>query len=115
MSYPPQGGYPPPGGYGGGYGAPAAAPANNMTMAVISLVVGVLCGGCLGAIPGIVAVVNANKVGGLAASGNYGGAQEAAGKAKTWAIIAFVVSAIVFVAGVILQLAVIGSDSSTNY
>ena len=105
MSYPPQGGY--------GGGAPAAAPDNNMTISVISLVVGVLCGGCLGAIPGIVAVVSAGKVGGLAASGNYGGAQEAAAKARKWAMIAFVVSAIVFVISLILNFAVL-SNSDTN-
>lgn len=104
MSYPSQGG-----------GAPAAVPNNNMTIAVISLVLGVLCGSCLGAIPGIIAVVNAGKVGGLAASGNYGGAQEAAANARRWAIIGFVITAIVFVLIVIIQIAAANSDTSTTY
>lgn len=104
MSYPPQGGY--------GGGPPQAAPDNNMTISVISLVVGVLCGGCLGAIPGIVAVVSAGKVGGLAASGNYGGAQEAAANARKWAMIGFAVTAVLFILGVILQLAVLGSSDT---
>jgi len=86
-----------------------------MTISVISLVVGVLCGGCLGAIPGIIAVVNAGKVGGLAASGNYGGAQEASAKARKWAMIAFIVSAVVFVVGIVLQLVVLGNtDTDTS-
>lgn len=104
MSYPPQGGY--------GGGPPQAAPDNNMTISVISLVVGVLCGGCLGAIPGIVAVVNAGKVGGLAASGNYGGAQEAAANARKWAMIAFVVTAVIFVAVVIINILAAGSSNT---
>lgn len=103
--------YPPPAGYGGGgYGAPAAAPDNNMTIAAISLAVGVFCGGCLAAIPGVVAVVNASKVKGLAASGNYGGAQEAAANARKWAMIGFVVTAVLFVLIVLLN--VVASSSS---
>lgn len=113
MSYPPppaQPAYP-----GGGYAAPA--PNNNMPISIGSLVAGVLCGGCLGAIPGIIAVVNAGKVGNLAAQGDQAGAQTAAANARKWAIIGFVVTAVLFVliVGANILLGAAAEDNNTTY
>ena len=85
MSYPPQGGH-------GG-----SAPPNNMGIAIASLVAGIMCGCGVTAIPGVFAVVQANKVQGLAVSGQHGAATEAAAKARKYAMLGFVVTAVAFV------------------
>lgn len=96
---------PPPAPAGGFGGAPVAQPENNMKLAVGALVAGILCGGCLGIIPGVVSLVQANKVNGLYQTGDMAGATAAADKAKTWAYIGFGVSAVIFVVVVILNVA----------
>jgi len=90
-------------------------PANNQGLAIGSVIAGVLCGGCLGVIPGIVALVSASKVNNLHAQGDAHGALEAARRARTWAIIGFVVSAVIFVIVVVLQVAVLNSSDTTTY
>jgi hypothetical protein len=101
VSYPPQGG-----------GAP---PKNNMAISIVSLVIG-LSGCVLFAIPGIMAVVQAGKVNGLAQSGQHGAAVEAAAKARRYAIIGLVISGIAIVLGIILFVVVValGDDNSTT-
>lgn len=103
---------PPPPAAAGGYGAPAAQPENNMKLAIGALVAGVLCGGCLGIIPAIVSLVQANKVKGLYQAGDVHGAGEAADKAKTWAFIGFGVSAVMFVVVIVVQIALAGSSDT---
>ncbi|ULE33743.1 CD225/dispanin family protein [Mycobacterium sp. IDR2000157661] len=81
MSYPPQ--QPPPPGYGG-YGAwqggaPGQQPDTNLVWGIL---VTVLC--CLPF--GIVSIINAAKVSGLWAQGQYAQAQKASDDAKKWAI-----------------------------
>jgi hypothetical protein len=107
MSYPPQGGY---GGYGGG-----APPKNNMTISVVSLVLG-LSGCILFAIPGIMAVMQASKVNGLAQAGQHGAAVEAAGKARRLAIIGLVISGIAIVLAIVAVVLIIvfADDTSTT-
>lgn len=112
MSYPPPPSQP---AYSGG-GQAVTPPNNNMPISIASLVAGVLCT-CLGGVPGIIAVVNAGKVGNLAAQGDQAGAEQAAANARKWAIIGFVVTAILFVLLVGLQVLVIGAtdDNNTTY
>jgi hypothetical protein len=66
---------------------------NNMALAVVSLVVGVLCGCLIGSIPGIVAVVFASQVRTKYAMGDAAGATRSARLARTWAIVGFAVTA----------------------
>ena len=128
---PPGGGFgtpPPPPGYQqpqGGFGQPAYATpggypqpgygqqvSNYMGMAIAALVVGFLCS-CLGVIPGIVSVVFASQVNGKVSTGDIGGAMQASKNAKTWATIAFIVTGVLFVLGIIFRLAVFSTTSST--
>lgn len=88
MPPPPPPGYGPPPG-----GAPAQQPDNNLVWAIL---VTVLC--CLPF--GIVSIIQASKVSGLWAQGQYAEAQKAADDAKKWAIwgaIAGVIVAIIYV------------------
>lgn len=71
---------------------------NNMVWAILSTL---FC--CLPL--GIVSIIHAAKVDGLVAAGNYAAAQEAADKAKSWAIWAagaFVVLLILYVAFILV-------------
>lgn len=104
MSYPPQGGY------------AAAPPKNNMTISIVSLVIG-LSGCVVFAIPGIMAVVQAGKVNNLALTGQHAAAVEAAAKARRYAIIGLVISGVVvalFVLFVVLAIVFGDSSSTTN-
>ncbi len=80
-----------------GRSAPAGAPPTNMGIAGASLGVGLFCGGLVGMIPGILAIIQANKVTALYTAGDVAGATEASAKAKRLAVIGFVLTAIVFV------------------
>lgn len=112
MSYPPPpSAYPQPG-YGG---APAPPPPNNMSLAVGALIAGVLCGGCLAAIPGIVAVVSAGKVSTLWQQGDQAGALAAASRARTMAIVSLVLSVIIFIAVVALNVVAVGTAETSTY
>lgn len=112
MSFPPPpSAYPQP-----GYGAaPSPPPPNNMALAVTSLIVGVLCGGCLAAIPGIIAVVSAGKVSTLWNQGDQAGAVAAAGRAKTMALVAFGLTVVIFIAVVALNLVAVSADTSSDF
>jgi len=81
MTYPPPPPPPPPpGGYGAPVpGYPAQQPDSNLVWGIL---VTVLC--CLPF--GIVSIVNASKVSGLWAAGQYAEAQKASEDAKKWAI-----------------------------
>jgi hypothetical protein len=85
-----------------------------MAISVVSLVVGIMCGCLVTAIPGIMAVVQASKVNGLAAAGNVGGAHEAAAKARKYAIIGFIVTAVAFVliAGIYIAAFALSDDNT---
>jgi hypothetical protein len=103
-------GYPPPG--AGGHGG--APPKTNMTISIVSLVVG-LSGCVIFAIPGIMAVVQAGKVSSLAQQGHLGAAQEASAKARRYAIIGLVISGVAAVIGIgLFVLAIALSDDSTS-
>lgn len=116
MSYPPPpSGYPPPGGYGtpppGAYGASpyGTPPSNNMTLAVVALVVS-FCAGCVPL--GIVAVVMAAQVKGKWERGDVAGAEKNARLARTLSLVSFGITALVLV--VVVLLAVGGAfDEST--
>lgn len=60
---------------------------SHLPLAIVSLLFSM--------IPGIVAVVYATKVSGLAAQGNLTGAQAAAKKAKIWAIVGICLGCVV--------------------
>jgi Interferon-induced transmembrane protein len=89
MTYPPQ---PPP--YNAPQGVPPTqAPNNNLVLAIL---VTVLC--CLPF--GIVSIINAAKVNGLWAQGQYAAAQKASEDAKKWAIwgaIAGVIAIVIYI------------------
>jgi hypothetical protein len=92
----PSGYYPP--GYGpGGYGVQVG---NNMALAIVATVVGFLCS-CIGVIPGVVAIVFASQVNSKLQLGDVDGATRSAKSARTWAIVAFVVVAVLLVLGVV--------------
>lgn len=106
--------YPPPGGYGGGYGGGSGPPPkNNMVISVVSLVVG-LSGCILLAIPGIMAVIQAGKVNGLAQSGQQAAAVEAAAKARRLAIIGLVISGIAVAVAIVFFVLVIAFSDDTS-
>lgn len=78
-------------------------PADNLTLAIISTVVGALCS-CFGVIPGIVAIVYAAQVNNKWSLGDFAGAESASKNAKTWSYISFGLSAVallIFVSGAI--------------
>ena len=52
---------------------------------------------------GIVAIINAAKVNGLVASGDYAGAREASASAKKWSTIGFVIGLVVNIISLIVQ------------
>lgn len=84
------------------YGAPTADVPNNMGLAIAALVAGFCCSGIFGLITGILAVVNASSVKNKLAVGDVAGAQEAAKKARTFALVSFVLAAIGVVVSIIL-------------
>ena len=96
-------------GYGYGYSGPPVK--NNMAIAIVSTVVGFLCG-CLGVIPGIIAIVMAGQVNGKLAHGDVAGAQQSAKNARTLAIIAFVIAAALVALGIVRAFVV---GSRTRY
>ena len=122
---PPPGGFappPPPPTFGGPatYGAPVpgyapGGPAvkNHMGVAIVSLVVGLVCG-CLGVVPGVVAVVMAAQVNGKLGQGDLAGAQASAGNARTWAIVAFVVAGVLTLGWILLTAATGSFNYSTS-
>ncbi|MGV0853823.1 CD225/dispanin family protein [Mycolicibacterium phlei] len=94
MTYPP-----PPPGYGpppGGY--PMQQPDSNLVWGIL---VTVLC--CLPF--GIISIINAAKVSGLWAQGQYEAAQKASDDAKKWAIWGAVAGAIVIVVYLVIGVA----------
>lgn len=96
---------PPPPAYGApqAYGAPAGADVpNNMGLAIAALIAGLCCSGIFGLITGILAVVQASSVKNKAAMGDIAGAQEAAKKARTFALISFALAAVGVVVSIIL-------------
>jgi hypothetical protein len=115
MSYPPHDPRQPPGygyGYGQppGYGGPPLPPINNNL--VPAILTTVFC--CLPF--GIAAIVNAAKVDGLRASGDYYGAQQAARRAKMWSIWSVATSGIIFLLYIvfIVVVAIVGSAGSSS-
>jgi hypothetical protein len=103
---PPGGGYgPPPPGGGGGYGGQPQI--NNF---LVPSILTIFCCWPLA----IVAIINAAKVNGLLAQGDYAGAQAAANNAKRWAIIAAVVGVVGLIIGIILNVAVLSSTTTTT-
>ena len=82
--------------YGNGtYGRslmPGTVP-NHLAMAIVALVLA--AGSCLGLILGIIAVVNAGKVDGMLAVGDFYGVQSCSNTAKTLSIINFVLIGLV--------------------
>jgi len=85
-----------------GYGAPVADVHNNMGLAIAGLIGGLCCSGIFGLITGILAVVNASSVKNKAAVGDIAGAQEAARKARLFALISFGLAALGVVVSIIL-------------
>src|SRR5205814_8190112 len=77
-----------------GYAPAGAAVSNHIGMAIASLVVGLFCG-CVGVIPGVVAVIMASQVNSKLGQGDLLGAQASAKNARTWAIVAFVVAGVI--------------------
>jgi len=71
-----------------------------MTIAIIATVVGFLCG-CVGVVPGIIAIAMANQVKGRLAQGNIAGAQQSAKNARTLAIVAFAIAGVIIVLGIL--------------
>ena len=97
MSMPPP---PPPPGQ---YGAPqpvGAPPPNNLTLAIVSTVIG-LCG-CFGVVFGIIAIVMATQVQSKWAQGDAAGALQASARAKMFAYIALAIGIIGLLINVIL-------------
>jgi hypothetical protein len=112
----PPAGYP-PSGYPPSYGVPAYGPPqinNNMAIAVVSLVVGLL--GCMiTGIPGLVAVIMASQVNSKLAAGDVNGAVLSARHAKVWAIVGLALAAavlVVFFVFLIVEAASVGSTTS---
>lgn len=100
--------YPPPGGYGPYGGAPAPHVNNNLVWAILSTV---FCCWPLG----IVAIVKAAKVDGLAARGDYAGAQAAADSARTWSIWSAISVVVFYVIAIAIALIAGAFDASTTY
>ena len=94
---------PPPPAYGApAYaGAPVTQVPNNMSLAIVALVLGLCCSGLIGLATGIVAVVFASQVKNKAALGDVAGATESARKARLWSFITFGIAAVAIVIAVI--------------
>lgn len=73
----------------------------NKTLSIIALVVGVVTCGCITLLMGILGLVYANKAQTLWNAGDVAGAQSAAGTARIFAIIGFVLAAIWLVIAII--------------
>jgi hypothetical protein len=84
------------------YGAPVADVPNNMGLAIAGLIAGLCCSGIFGLITGILAVVNASSVKNKLAVGDVAGAQDAAKKARTFALVSFALAAVGIVVSIIL-------------
>lgn len=76
--------------------ASGAPPKNWMTEAILATVFGFLFS-CLGGIFGIVAIVSASNVNKRFQQGDIDGAAKAASQAKTWTIVAAVITVIGFI------------------
>jgi hypothetical protein len=103
---------PPGGGYGGGYGQvppqggggyPQAPPPNHLVWAIITL----FC--CQ--IMGIVSIIFAAQVNGKFQQGDYAGALDSSGKAKTFAIIGTILGIVQWI-GLIIWFVAIGVAAS---
>lgn len=106
MSYnePPNYGTPPP--PGGGYGAPQGQPpANNLVWAILSTL---FC--CLPL--GVASIVFAAQVNGKWAAGDVAGAQEAADKAKKFALWGAIAGAVVIVLYIVFAVILVGASST---
>ena len=66
----------------------------NKTLSIIALVVGVLSCGCLTILMGVLGLVYANKAQTLWSAGDAPGASSAAGTARVFAIIGFVLAVV---------------------
>jgi hypothetical protein len=96
-----------PGPYGGPMqGRPTIS--NNLGLAIAATVVGLLCG-CIAVIPGVVAIVMASQVNGKFAMGDYYGAERSARAARTWSIVAFIITGTLIVVGILIN--VLGNGS----
>jgi len=83
-------------------------PSNNLVLAILSTL---FC--CLPF--GVVSIVFASQVDGKWNSGDHAGAQEAADKAKRWAIISAVVGIVAIVLYIVVVVVIIGaSDNNSN-
>jgi ABC-type Fe3+ transport system permease subunit len=82
-------------------------PANNMVWAILTTV---LC--CLPF--GVVSIVYASQVDGKWNSGDHAGAQEAADKAKRWAIISAVVGVVAVVLYLLVVVVIIGASNDNS-
>lgn len=87
------------------YEPSGAKPADNLALAIVSTVVGFLCS-CLGGIPGIVAIVFATQVNSKWSMGDFDGAESASKNAKLWSLVAFGITAAVFIFKIV---AIVGS------
>ncbi len=108
MTYPPPPPPPPPPGYGYGApqgGVPAQQPDSNLVWGIL---VTVLC--CLPF--GIVSIIQASKVSGLWAQGQYAEAQKASNDAKKWAIWGAVAGVVV---GIIYLVIALAGGMSSSY
>ena len=98
-------GPPPPPSYGAApYGSGAAAPQDWTVIAIVAMIVG-LCFSCIGAIPGIIAIVYANKSKKALAVGDTGGAYQSANTAKILVIVTFALAAVGLVSGILYNFA----------
>lgn len=82
-------------------------PSNNLVLAILSTL---FC--CLPF--GVVSIVFASQVDGKWNSGDYAGAQEAADKAKRWAIISAVAGVVAVVLYLVVVVVIIGASDSNN-
>lgn len=83
-------------------------PSNNLVLAILSTL---FC--CLPF--GVVSIVFASQVDNKWNSGDHAGAQEAADKAKRWAIISAVAGVVAIVAYIVIVVVIIGaSDNNSN-
>jgi hypothetical protein len=97
--------------YGYGYGPPPPHINNNLVWAILSTI---FCCWPLG----IPAIVYAAKVDGLAARGDYQGAQDAANKAKMWSIwsaVAVGVLVIIYIVILVIGASLSSVQSSSGY
>jgi len=96
--------------YGGGYGSPyGPPPENHMVLGIIGTVIAVLSCTLIGAIFGIISIVKASQVSGEWASGQSQQAMDSARTAKTMGIVSIVVTAVLFVGGIIFWIVAIGA------